>query len=242
MFPRSVETGNHNLTGSQTYSGFSQTHWEAGFNPSFLPPEVFRAWGSIDSLLLLLLPPEPRAVGTQSSSTHGRGHWTASLDILSSTRSSPSWDQPLRLGGRSPISQIHSHHDPGLMPQHWGTRAVASNLSPPVVTYLCRCSVPAAQSSSLGKIPKASGWSLVPSFAPPSSSSLCSCPLLLQPPRAAPPFLLPALPVLCLLSESQTRDWGGGGEDPRRGSASDGPAPNLGGCRGEGGAGRLLIV
>lgn len=167
-----------------------------------------------------LLPAEPRAVGTQSSSTHGRGHWTASLDILSSTRSSPSWDQPLRLGGRSPISQIHSHQDLSLMPQHWGTRAVASNLSPPVVTYLRRCSVSAAQSSSLGKIPKASGWSLVPSFAAPSSSSLCSCPLLLQPPRAAPPFLLPALPVLCLLSESQARDWGEG-EDPRRGSASD---------------------
>lgn len=160
---------------------------------------------------------------------------------MSSTRSSSSWDEPLRLGGCSPISQIHPHYDPSLMPQHWGTRAVASNLSPPVVTYLYRCSVSAAQSSSLGKILKASRWSLVPSFAPP----------VLAPSAAAPSCSSPSgqpLPSYCLLSQCCVSSLkarlgtGGRGKDPRRGSASDGPAPNLGGCRGEGGAGRLLIV
>lgn len=133
MFPRSVETGNHNFTGSQTY-----THTEFALKPtgklaSTQVSCLLKSSGHGGQLTPFssLLPAEPRAGGTQSSSTHGRGHWTASLeDILSSTISSPSWNQPLRLGGRSPISQIHSHHDPSLMPQHWGARAVASNLSP----------------------------------------------------------------------------------------------------------------
>ena len=39
-----------------------------------------------------------------------------------------------------------------------------------------------------------------------------------------------------------TRDWGEGETSQERKRHLMAPAPNLGGCRGEGGAGRLLIV
>lgn len=163
---------------------------------------------------------------------------------MSSTISSPSWGPATETWGMF-------SHLPNSLPPGSQTHAPALGskgcrlkpLPPPVVTYLCRCSVSAAQSSSLGKIPKASGWSLVPSFAPPTP--------VLAPSAAAPSCSSPPgqpLPSSCLLSQCCVSSLkarlgtGGRGGDPRRGSASDGPAPNLGGCSGEGGAGRLLIV
>lgn len=109
----------------------------------------------------------------------------------------------------------------------WGARAVSSNLSPPVVTYLCRCSVSDAQSSNLGKVPKASGWSQVhslhhhhptPPHPRPSSNSLCSCPPPAPGPLGSP---LPSCRLLsqCCVSSLKTRlGTGGRGKDPRRGS------------------------
>lgn len=161
----------------------------------------------------------------------GRGPLWACLEYtLCSTISSPSWDQPLGLEGCSPISQIHSQSHPSLVPSIWkgqmdssatpfpGEQGLSPQTSPPpVVTYLCRCSVSAAQSSSLGKVPKASGWSLVPASAPPVLAPSAAAPSSSRPPGQPPPSLPPAHPVLCLFSENQTRDWGEG-EDPRRGS------------------------
>lgn len=104
-------------------------------------------------------------------------------------------------------------------PLSWRARAVSSNLSPPVVTYLCRCSVSDAQSSSLGKVPKASGWSQVHSLhPPPNSSSLCSCPPPAPGPLGGP---LPSCRLLsqCCVSSLKIRlGTGGRGKDPRRGS------------------------
>lgn len=139
----------------------------------------------------------------------GGGHWTASLeDILSS----PGWDQPLRLGGRSPISQIHSHCDPSLMPQIWGTRAVASNLSPTCchlpVQVLC------LSSSELQPGQDPEGKWVEPGsilLHPPVLAPSAVAPLLLQPPRQPlPSSCLLSQSCVCLFSESQTRDWGGG--------------------------------
>lgn len=121
-------------------------------------------------------------------------------------------------------------------------RLAPQTSSPPVVTYLCRCSAPAAQSSSLGKNLKASGWSQVPSSATPSSSSLCSCPSSSRPPGQPPPPC--RLLAQCCVSPLKTRlGIGGRGErSQERKWHLTAPAPNLGGCTGEGGAGRLLIV
>lgn len=126
---------------------------------------------------------------------------------MSCTISTPSWGNPWDLRAvlsspKFPPTTIQPHapviaFGKGQMDSLVTSLPGENGLSPqtfppPVVTYLCRCSVSAAQSSSLGTVPKASGWSLVPSSVPPSSSALCSCPLQLQAPWAAP-----SLPAAC---------------------------------------------
>lgn len=134
----------------------------------------------------------------------GRGPLWACLEgTLCSIISNPSWDQPLGLEGCSPkfTPSAIPASCPALafgkgkwihqQPPFLGSKGSLLKPLPHLLSPTCAGAL-SQQLRAPGKVPKASGWSLVPSSAPPSPSSLGSCPLQLQAPWAAP-----SLPAAC---------------------------------------------